>query len=101
MKAAQELVDKVGGIEVDVPITFRDNEYPKFNDYSTVYCPERQSYDPYMCPAPLFEKGINKLDGDKALIYARSRKGVCLGTGKVWYDLGCSENGDDAGDNNK
>jgi polyisoprenyl-teichoic acid--peptidoglycan teichoic acid transferase len=96
MKAAQELVDKVGGIEVDVPITFRDNEYPKFNDYSTTYCPERQSYDPFMCPAPLFEKGINKLDGDKALIYARSRKGVCLGTGKVWYDVGCSENGDDA-----
>jgi polyisoprenyl-teichoic acid--peptidoglycan teichoic acid transferase len=96
MRAALELVDKIGGIEVDVPITFKDNEFPKFNDYSSIYCPERQTYDPYMCPAPLFEKGINKLDGDKSLTYARSRKGVCLGANKTWYDVGCSENGDDA-----
>jgi anionic cell wall polymer biosynthesis LytR-Cps2A-Psr (LCP) family protein len=96
MKAALELVDKIGGIEVDVPITFKDNEFPKFNDYSTAYCPERQSYDPYICPAPLFEKGLNKLDGERALTYARSRKGVCLGLNKTWYDVGCTENGDDA-----
>lgn len=96
MKAAQELVDKVGGIEVEVPITFEDNQYPKFNDYKNTYCPQRQTYDPYMCPAPRFEKGLNKLNGDEALIFARSRKGVCFGPSKIPYDVGCSENGDDA-----
>jgi anionic cell wall polymer biosynthesis LytR-Cps2A-Psr (LCP) family protein len=97
MKAAQELVDKVGGIEVDVPIKFKDEQYPKYNDYNTVYCPTRNSYDDYMCPAPLFEKGINKLDGEQALIYARSRKGQCYFENvKEWDAVGCSENGDDA-----
>lgn len=97
MKAAQELVDKVGGIEVDTPIKFKDEQYPKYNDYRTVYCPSRDSYDDYMCPAPTFEKGINKLDGEQALIYARSRKGLCYSEElKTYYDVGCSENGDDA-----
>jgi anionic cell wall polymer biosynthesis LytR-Cps2A-Psr (LCP) family protein len=97
MKAMTGLVDTIGNIEVDSPVTFRDDEYPKMGDYSYKYCPERGTRDPYMCPSPRFNKGINKLDGTQALIYARSRKGVCLNEkSKFWYDLGCVENGDDA-----
>jgi anionic cell wall polymer biosynthesis LytR-Cps2A-Psr (LCP) family protein len=97
MRAAQELVDKIGGIEVLSPIKFKDEQYPKLNNYETVFCPSRNSYDDYMCPAPMFEKGINNLDGEKALIYSRSRKGICyFEEQKVWDAVGCSENGDDA-----
>ncbi|MGL4758747.1 MAG: LCP family protein [Patescibacteria group bacterium] len=100
MKAAKELVDKIGGIEIEVKNTFKDNEYPKFNDYSNKLCPERGLIDPFMCPAPRFNKGLNKMDGDTALIYARSRKGVCFDSKtKTWYDTGCPENGDDARNN--
>jgi anionic cell wall polymer biosynthesis LytR-Cps2A-Psr (LCP) family protein len=97
MKAAQELVDKIGGIEVNVPTKFKDIEYPKFNDYSVKYCEERNTRDPYMCPSQLFEKGLNTLNGEKALIYARSRKGQCYNEkSQKWFDVDCSENGDDA-----
>ncbi len=97
MQAAKQLVDKIGGISIDVPNTFKDIEYPKFNDYSIKFCEERQTRDPYMCPAPRFNKGVNTLNGDNALIYARSRKGQCLNEKtEIWYDLDCVENGDDA-----
>jgi anionic cell wall polymer biosynthesis LytR-Cps2A-Psr (LCP) family protein len=97
MRAAQELVDKIGGIEILSPIKFKDEQYPKFNNYETVFCPSRSRYDDYMCPSPIFEKGINNLDGEKALIYSRSRKGLCYFEElKVWDAVGCSENGDDA-----
>lgn len=97
MKAAKELVDKIGGIDVNIPNTFKDNEYPKFNDYSFKFCPERGVSDPYTCPAPIFKKGNASMKGEDALIFARSRKGVCYDeSSKTWYDENCIENGDDA-----
>lgn len=97
MKGAMELIDKVGGIEVDIPNTFRDWQYPKMGDYSFKFCPERGQRDAYMCPAPVFTKGRKKMMGDEALIFARSRKGMCyFENGKFWDANNCIENGDDA-----
>jgi anionic cell wall polymer biosynthesis LytR-Cps2A-Psr (LCP) family protein len=97
MKALIELVDTVGGVEVDIPNTFRDEEYPKYKDYSFKYCESRGVRDPYMCPGPKFIKGKKTMDGKEALIFSRSRKGQCLNEKtNFWYDTGCIENGDDA-----
>lgn len=97
MKALIELVDTVGGVEIEIPTTFRDEEYPKYKDYSYKYCESRGVRDPYMCPGPKFIKGKKTMNGEEALIYARSRKGQCLNEKtKFWYDTGCEENGDDA-----
>ena len=58
--AFKEIVDTVGGIEIDVPRSFVDYSYPGPNySYQTVY----------------FKKGKEKMVGSRALIYARSRKG--------------------------
>jgi polyisoprenyl-teichoic acid--peptidoglycan teichoic acid transferase len=97
MSAMEKLVDKIGGVEVDVQNTFRDVNYPKFNDYSYSFCPDRGYSDEYLCPTPIFKKGKQAMNGEKALIYARSRKGQCFEEkDNSWYDLGCVENGDDA-----
>jgi anionic cell wall polymer biosynthesis LytR-Cps2A-Psr (LCP) family protein len=97
MQATTQLIDKIGGVTVDVPNTFRDLNYPKLNDYSIKYCPDRQTRDDYMCPTPQFNKGKVTMDGAQALIFARSRKGQCQNEiTKQWNDLGCVENGDDA-----
>jgi LCP family protein required for cell wall assembly len=58
-----QLVDTLGGIEVDVPNGFSDFQYPAAN------------YNGYLKPAPVFEQGITTMDGKTALIYARSRNG--------------------------
>jgi polyisoprenyl-teichoic acid--peptidoglycan teichoic acid transferase len=100
MTASKAIVDAIGGITIDVPYTFYDNEYPKFRDYNKVYCPSRNAYDDFMCPAPKFEKGVEQMNGDRALIYARSRHGICITIDKNGkenrFDVGCVENGDQA-----
>lgn len=56
----RKLIDTVGGIDVDVPAAFTDNEYPCETDaciYETVH----------------FDAGKSHMDGARALIYARSR----------------------------
>ncbi len=59
-KAFTELIDQVGGVTVDVPKTFTDSLYPGPNDsYQTVN----------------FAAGSQTLNGERALIYARSRHG--------------------------
>ncbi len=55
------LVDALGGIQVDVPYTLYDPEYPKDGTYG---------YEPFS-----LKKGLQDLDGTTALKYARSRKG--------------------------
>jgi LCP family protein required for cell wall assembly len=55
-----EAVDNLGGIDVDVQNTFTDYRYPDFKNG-------------YIRPAPYFEKGVTRMDGATALIYARSR----------------------------
>lgn len=58
--AFEELVDEMGGISVNVPNTFTDTSYPGQNfSYSTVH----------------FDSGEQTMDGEHALIYARSRHG--------------------------
>lgn len=53
-----EMVDLVGGVEVNVPENFIDREYPDDSyGYTTFY----------------LKKGLQTLDGDTALKYARSR----------------------------
>lgn len=54
-----EFIDELGGIEVDVPSTISDPYYPGPNDSYTTF---------------RIDRGLQTLDGDTALKYARSRK---------------------------
>ncbi len=59
-KAFSELIDEVGGVTINVPTTFTDTLYPGPNDsYQTVS----------------FTAGEQTMNGERALIYARSRHG--------------------------
>ena len=55
------IIDQMGGVPVNVEISFTDNLYPNdiTNEYQTIS----------------FTAGPQKLTGDEALIYSRSRKG--------------------------
>jgi LCP family protein required for cell wall assembly len=57
----RQVVDELGGVDVDVENSFTDCEYPTDN------------YSGYIRPCPAFKQGVQKLDGKMALIYARSR----------------------------
>lgn len=59
----RQMVDLVGGVEVDVESSFTDYQFPT------------DGYTGYVTPAPSFEQGINKMNGIRASIYARSRYG--------------------------
>ncbi len=59
-KGFVEIIDKVGGVTVDVEKSFTDNQFPTA-DYKT--------------SSVSFEQGIQKMDGLTALRYARSRHG--------------------------
>jgi LCP family protein required for cell wall assembly len=59
-KAFIEMINTVGGVSITVPKSFVDTSYPGPNDsYQTVR----------------FEAGPQEMDGDRALIFARSRHG--------------------------
>jgi LCP family protein required for cell wall assembly len=57
----KEVVDTIGGIDINVDNEFTDCNYPK-DDYSGL-----------IRPCPSFKIGNQKMDGKTALIYARSR----------------------------
>ena len=59
----KEVIDTLGGVPVNVDNDFQDFEFPK-DDYSG-----------YMRPAPKFTKGVENMNGSRAMIYARSRHG--------------------------
>jgi LCP family protein required for cell wall assembly len=61
MQGEVSLVDSIGGINIDVPDSFTDYEYPNWN------------YNGYVRPAPSFTAGEQHMDGNEALIYSRSR----------------------------
>lgn len=61
-QAVQQVIDELGGVDVDVDKAFTDYEYPN------------KSYG-YIRPAPSFQVGTQSMNGERALIYARSRKG--------------------------
>ena len=61
-ESVEALVDALGGVEVEVENAFTDYNYPD------------KQYG-YLTPAPSFEVGTRTMDGETALIYARSRNG--------------------------
>ena len=61
MQGEVELVNTLGGVDINVPDGFTDYEYPTWN------------YNGYITPAPHFSAGLQHMDGDTALIYSRSR----------------------------
>ncbi|MEK7084690.1 MAG: LCP family protein [Patescibacteria group bacterium] len=59
-KAFEEIIDAIGGITVNVERSFTDHMYPAAgNEYQTIS----------------FEKGVQTMEGERALQYARSRHG--------------------------
>ena len=59
-KAFSEIVDEVGGVTINVPRTFSDSEFPGENfSYRTI----------------TFDAGMQAMDGQRALDFARSRHG--------------------------
>src|SRR5690606_24972997 len=63
-----ELVDIVGGIEVDVSHTFEDDRYPRDGVDVTTETDPAKSYE-----TDQFEQGLQVFDGPTALKYARTR----------------------------
>lgn len=60
-QAFTEIINTIGGLEIDVQRSFVDYSYPGPDySYQTVY----------------FKEGKEKMDGERALIYARSRQGT-------------------------
>jgi len=57
-----QLIDDLGGVDVNVPHGFVDNQYPT---------------DDYKYQTITFEKGWHTMNGDTALKFARSRHGIC------------------------
>ena len=57
-----EIVDTLGGIEVDVPKALHDTRYP-----------DPKPGDPHAYKTIHFEPGLQQMDGTRALEYARSR----------------------------
>lgn len=61
-QGVKDVVDTLGGVDVNVTEKLVDCRYPTDN------------YSGYISPCPSFEAGTQKMDGKKALIYARSRE---------------------------
>ena len=56
----KQIVDDVGGVEIDVERAFTDSQYPTLN---------------YGFQTLVFKKGVQRMDGERALKYVRSRHG--------------------------
>lgn len=61
-KAFVEIIDTLGGIDIDVPKTLHDTKYP-----------DPRPGDPYAFKTIHFDPGWQHMDGERALKYARSR----------------------------
>lgn len=60
-RAFKDVVNELGGVEVNIDKAFIDCTYPT------------DGYNSYVRPCPSFKVGLEKMDGTRALIYARSR----------------------------
>ena len=69
MQGEVDLVNTLGGVDINVPDAFTDYEYPTWN------------YTGYIRPAPSFQVGEQHMNGDTALIYSRSRHSLDNGEG--------------------
>lgn len=66
-----ELIDTLGGIEIDVPVGFRDAQFPRDGvDIIKEHDPEK------LYETIEFSAGIQRMNGQKALQYMRSRHGT-------------------------
>ena len=63
----EELIDAVGGIEVNVPRRIRSNQFD---------CPYKTAARCSAWPGWRFERGDQKLDGRRALVYSRIRQNL-------------------------
>jgi LCP family protein required for cell wall assembly len=63
----EKIVDELGGITVEVDKAFTDCQFPTRN------------YRGYIRPCPSFEVGPQRMTGERALIYARSRMAAADG----------------------
>jgi LCP family protein required for cell wall assembly len=61
MQGEVDFINTIGGININVPVSFTDYEYPTAD------------YSGYVRPAPHFNAGPQQMDGATALIYSRSR----------------------------
>ena len=69
MQGEVELINSIGGVDVDVPDAFTDYEYPTWD------------YSGYVRPAPHFNAGLQHMDGNTALVFSRSRHSLDNGEG--------------------
>lgn len=63
--AVKDFVDEVGGVDINIPNSFKDDS--GFTAFE------------YGIKSVTFKRGTEHMDGQRALIYARSRKGVNIG----------------------
>lgn len=61
-QAMKDVVNELGGVDVNIDTAFTDCEYPT------------DGYTSLIRPCPSFKVGVERMDGTRALIYARSRK---------------------------
>lgn len=67
----KEIVDVLGGVEVEVPEAFIDAKYPIAGKENELCNGDPEYKCRYMTVT--FEKGLQHMDGERALIYVRSR----------------------------
>jgi polyisoprenyl-teichoic acid--peptidoglycan teichoic acid transferase len=72
----EELIDAVGGIDVDVPRPIRSNKFE---------CPYATARRCAAWPGWRFERGVQHMNGRRALVYSRIRKNL-LDTGETDFD---------------
>jgi len=72
----EELIDAVGGIEVDVPRPIRSNRFE---------CPYPTAKRCAAWPGWRFERGVQHMDGRRALVYSRIRQNL-LHPGETDFD---------------
>lgn len=65
----KDVIDAIGGVDVDVPRSFTDPLFPRLGIKKVITNRMAQTI------TVTFEKGLQHMDGETALIYARSRHG--------------------------
>jgi len=74
-KAFSELIDTVGGVDINVERSFVDNEYPNGEKELGPNCIGQDESSPCRYLKAEFTAGEQHMDGRTALIYSRSRHG--------------------------
>ena len=68
LESLAEMIDVLGGIEVEVPVAFTDNQFPRGDVALDPDTPDSELYR-----SVRFEEGKQLMSGDRALEYIRSR----------------------------